>query len=531
MTLLAPPVEAQADLQRLQTDFAFFARKCLKLVDKDGNKTPFILNKAQRFLHERLEAQRTAGKPVRAIIVKGRQLGCSTYIQGRYYWLLWRTTRTLQAFILTHHDDATANLFGMARRFHDNMPAPIRPGEDKANEKQLIFSDTKCGYHVATAGGKEVGRSQTIQLFHGSEVPSWANAQMHVNSVLATALAKGAGTEGILEATAKGVGNVFHTYALDAMRGDSEYELIFLPFFWGEDCEEPCPSDTPFSDKWLEYGRLYGLTWEHLYWAWKKNREMARANGKSIDEPCAQFHEEFPASVDLAFQSSGDSFIPATSVMRARRPPEKIIGRGPIILGVDPSRDRDRCGVIDRCGRRAGERICEAWPPTGDVVFLAQKLAGVIKKLTPDAVNIDIGGVGAGVYDTLVDMGYGAICNPVNFGSAPIGLGPTGDRMYANRRAEMYDEAREWFEQPGGVQVPDRDDLHADLTAAVWGPGATRQRNNALVIEEKEKIKERIGRSPDLSDSFILTFAVPFAGTMQSNNVPRTKRRTGRGGY
>ena len=146
-------------------------------------------------------------------------------------------------------------------------------------------------------------------------------------------------------------------------------------------------------------------------------------------------------------------------------------------------------------------------------------------------MNIDVGGVGAGVYDTLVDMGYGQLCNPVNFGSGPIGLGPTGDRMYANRRAEMYDEAREWFEQPGGVQVPDRDDFQADVTAPMWGPGATRERNNALVIEDKEKIKERLGRSPDLNDAFILTFAVPFAGTMMSNNVSRPKRKTGRAGY
>ena len=526
----APPIEHQADLIRLRDDFAFFAKKCLKIVDKHGNLQPLILNKAQTYIHQRLEAQRKKGK-VRAVIVKGRQLGCSTYIQARFYWRLWRTTKTLQAFILTHHDDATTNLFGMARRYHDNLPAPIRPKEERANEKQLIFADTKCGYHVATAGGKEVGRSQTIQLFHGSEVPSWTNAPLHVSSVLRTALTSGPESEGILEATAKGVGNVFHTYALDAMKGNSDYELIFVPFYWGEDCEEPCPANHPFSDKWLQYGQLHKLNWEHLYWAWKANFELARANGKSVDEPCSQFHEEYPATVELAFQSSGDSFIPAVSVYKARQPEKPIIGHGPIILGVDPSRDRDRCGVIDRCGRRLGERICEAWPPTGDTVYLAQKLAGVIKKLRPDAVNIDVGGVGAGVYDNLVNMGYGDICNPVNFGSAPVGLGPTGQRMYANRRAEMWDEMRDWFEQEGGVQVPDRDDLHADLTAPVWGPGATRERNNALVIEEKEKIKERLGASPDIGDAAALCFAVPFAGTMRSNNQPRQKRRTGKGGY
>jgi hypothetical protein len=129
-------------------------------------------------------------------------------------------------------------------------------------------------------------------------------------------------------------------------------------------------------------------------------------------------------------------------------------------------------------------------------------------------------------------MGYGDICNPVNFGSAPIGKGPTGDEMYANRRAEMYDLMRDWFESPGGVQVPDSDALHMDLTAAQWGPGATRYNTgNELIIEDKAKIKERLGASPDLGDAAALTFAVPFAGMRQAERQPRPKRRTGRGGY
>ena len=464
--------------------------------------------------------------------MKGRQLGISTYLQARFYWRLWRTTKALRAFILTHEQDATDNLFGMAQRYHDNLPLPIRPKTKAANAKELIFADTDCGYQVATAGSKEVGRSQTLQLLHGSEVPSWPNAESHVVSLLTTALAKTPDSEGILEATAKGVGNVFHRMCMAAVRGESEYEAVFIPWFWGEDYVEPCPASHGFSDEWLTYGRLHGLHWEQLYWAWKTNRELAQAKSLDPDRICPDFRQEYPATFDEAFQSSGDSFIPASHVMAARRPAEVIIGRGPIILGVDPARDRDRVGIIDRCGRRAGERICEAWPPMGDTVYLAQRIVGVIKRIQPDAVNVDIGGLGAGVYDNLRDMGYGDICNPVNFGSAPIGLGPTGDKLYAHRRDEMWDEMREWFQEPAGVQIPDRDDLHADITAPVWGPGATRMTtSNALIIEPKDKIKERLGGSPDLGDALALTFAVPFAGTMMSNNVSRTKRRVGRGGY
>lgn len=221
--------EQAADLQRLRTDFPFFARKCLYIRTKSGELAPLKLNRAQTFLHERLERQRLgwtdpatgAVHPptkVRAIIVKGRQLGISTYLQARFYWRLWRTTKALRAFILTHEQDATDNLFGMAQRYHDNLPQPIRPKTKAANAKELIFADSDCGYQVATAGSKEVGRSQTIQLLHGSEVPSWPNAESHVVSLLTTALAKTSESEGILEATAKGVGNVFHRMCMAAIR-------------------------------------------------------------------------------------------------------------------------------------------------------------------------------------------------------------------------------------------------------------------------------------------------------------------------
>ena len=527
----APPLEAQADLQRLRTDFAFFARKCLKIRTKSGDMVPLKFNRLQTHLHQRIEAQRAKAGKVRVIVVKGRQGGASTYVEGRYYWKLWRTTKSLQAFILTHEQPATDNIFGMARRYHDNLPVFIRPKEKAANAKELIFADTLCGYVVATAGTKGTGRSSTMQLFHGSEVAYWPNAEDHIGGVFQT-LADLPDTEIILESTANGVGNLFHRLSMAAVRGIGAYELIFIPWFWIEEYERPCPAAHHFSDEWLAYGQMHKLEWQQLYWAFVKNQEIAQTIGQPEDRPCWLFKQEYPATFDEAFQTSGDTFISGLSVTKARNPPEPIIGRGPIILGIDPARTRDRIGIIDRCGRRMGQRICEAMPPPGDTVYLAQKLAAIIKRILPDAVNIDVGGPGGDVYDILCDMGFADICNPVNFGAAPVGLGPTGDRMYANRRSEMWDEMRDWFEQEGGVHIPDRDDLHQDLTAAVWGPGATRERNNALVIEEKEKIKERLGgASPDLGDAAALTFAVPFAGTARSNNQPRPKRRVGKGGY
>lgn len=526
--------EARALAERCAHDFEFFARTCLKIRTKGGDVEPLILNRAQRFLHERIEDQLRRTRSVRMVVVKGRQIGISTYIQARFYWRLWGARKSLKAFILTHEDPATENLFGIAKRFQDNMPAHLKPVEKAANAKELLFEANDSGYAVATAGGKPVGRSFTIQLCHASEVAFWPNAESHVKSLLTTALANEPGTEGIIESTGEGPSGVFYNYAAAALKRKSDYELTFIPWFWDDGYQEPCPSTFEPSADWLEYARAHSLTWEQLYWAYRKNRESAQATSQDPEKVCAEFKSEYPATFDDAFMASENSFIPGVAVLKARKPEEPIIGRGPIILGVDPARDRDRVGIVDRCGRRVGERISEAWLPEGNTVRLAERIAAVINRICPDAVAMDIGSNGAGVYDLLVEMGHGEIVYPVNFGSGAIGSGPNGDRVYANRRAEMYDLMRDWFETPGGVQIPDTDEMQTDLTAPVWGKNATRYNTaNALVLEDKEQIKLRLGHSPDLADALALTFAVPFAQKMTAQRQPSQGRgvRRKRGGY
>lgn len=518
-----------------EEDFELFAKICLKIVDKEGRVYPLILNNEQRILHKKFEEQlKTKGK-VRAIILKGRQQGCSTYIEARFYWKLWKTKqgRTLRTYILTHREEATDNLFGMAKRYHDNMPSHLRPPLSRSNTKELIFADTGSNYSVATAGGVEIGRSLTLHYVHSSEVALWPNAEMHVTSLLNTALSGAPGTESIIESTANGIGNVYHRYWQDAAKGKSEYEAIFLPWFWHEEYKTDVPEGWEPSGEFLEYGQVYELTWEQLYWAYIKNREAATAAGLPHDKFTPKFQQEYPANADEAFITSGESFIPAMSILKARKPEIKIQGTGPVIIGVDPARTGDLVGIIDRCGRRAGERICETWEPGGNLVHLSERIAHVLDKIRPDAVCIDVGGNGSGVYDNLLEFGYGGIIHAINFGSKPIGRGPTGDEMYFNRRAEMYDNLRQWFNTEGGVQIPDLDTIQMDLTAIKVGPGATRyNNNNELIIEDKEKIKSRLGHSCDIGDALALTFAVTFYHRAEANWQPppprrKTNRRTG----
>jgi hypothetical protein len=304
---------------------------------------------------------------------------------------------------------------------------------------------------------------------------------------------------------------------------------IFMPWFWSEDYRlEPFEGWTP-SKAWDEYGERNGLDWHQLYWAFVKNRDMAGATGASEDEPCWKFKQEYPSNAEEAFQTAGNSFIPSDKVAAARKPARSIIPAGPLILGVDPARGGgDKTGVVSRRGRRIGETICELWD-LDDTMQVVGRVANLIRLHRPVAVNVDVGGLGAGVYDRLREMGFDQV-NPVNFGSNPVGLGPTGDELYENRRAEMWDVMRDWFNDPAGVQIPDDDAMHADLTAPVWGAGQTRHKsNNELVIEPKDKIRERLGFSPDLGDAAALTFAMPVFESSYDHDAPVQRPRTATG--
>ncbi len=498
-----------AKLRRLRNDFGYFAKHCLRIRTKSGHVVPFELNQAQRYLHEQLEEQRRKTGRVRGIVLKGRQMGCSTYLQGRFYWRMWGS-KGLNAFILTHEQAATDNLFKMTKRYHELMPDWARHPTAASNAKELIFDGRECSYVVATAGTKEVGRSATIQLFHGSEVAFWPNAEDHVAG-LEQAQADADGTERVFESTANGIGNVFQRRYKAAERGDSSDIAVFMPWYWDDGYSTPCPDEWAPGKTWAEYQQANRLTRDQLYWAFLKNRDMATATGQAEDEPCWKFKQEYPSNADEAFQTAGNSFIPSNHVAMARV--RKVIPQGAMIIGVDPARGGgDKTGVIDRIGRKLGHNICATWD-FDDTMVTVGHVVGIIKKFRPAAVNIDVGGLGAGICDRLLELGYGHVVNPVNFGSSPLGVGPTGDEIYDNRRAEMWDVMRDWF--TGEVQIPDLDELHADLTSPAWGKGQTRfKSNNELVIEPKDSIRERFGFSPDLGDAAALTFAVPIAANV-----------------
>lgn len=494
-------MSASSKRERLRSDLEFYARNCLKIRTKAGEVVPFHFNRVQRYIHERLEDQRARTGRVRALILKGRQQGCSTYVGARFFHnTTWRKGQ--RTFILTHEDAATQNLFEMVNRFHEHCPPPVKPSTGAANAKELFFDKLDSGYKVGTAGTKGVGRSSTIQCFHGSEVAFWPNAETHAAGVM-QAVPDEDGTEEILESTANGMGNFFHQKWQDAERGVGDFIAVFVPWFWQEEYRREVPSDFRLSDEEQEYKSQYGLDDGQIVWRRNKISELKDEN---------LFKQEYPATAAEAFQMTGhDSYIKPEAVLRARK--ANIEGIGPLVIGADPARfGDDRFSLAWRRGRKVFKKESRQ---KLDTVAGANWIKQVIDHDKPDRVFIDVGGLGAGVYDILNNWGepYSAVVAPVDFSGSPQEpdiILPSGEKRPGpyNRRAEMWMRSKDWLDQPGGADIVDDDSLQADACA----PGYHYNANSYLLIESKEHMRQvRKLRSPDEWDAVVLTFAEPVS--------------------
>jgi len=476
-------------------DFKKFAPAFLTIRTKSGLPSKFTFNRAQTYLHNRLEDQRKATGKVRAVILKGRQAGCSTYVQARFFHKVI-TSRGKKAFILTHDKEATNNLFNMAKRFYENLEDGLIPKAGTENAKELYFKEFDSGYAIGTAGNKAVGRSQTIQLFHGSEIAFWQFAEDHSKGIM-QAISNEPDTEIILESTANGIGNYFHSRWLAAMSPDNEYQAIFIPWYWQEEYVYDA-ENMHLTEEEQHFFEMYsgnGLTREHLAWRRMKISEFS----KDYDAGKEHFQVEYPLSATEAFKNPiHNVFINSKYVEKARR--ADVEPNGPLIIGVDVAiSDRDRSAIIRRKGRHAYnlERISGH-----NTMELVGRVKRVIQQEHPLKVYIDCIGVGAGVVDRLQEMGYDCV-EGVN-----VARSANDKEKFKNLRAELWSDMRDWFYGELPVQIPDEDELHGELCSLGFKENSSGQ----IQIESKDDLRARGLPSPDGGDSLMLTFMGGYFG-------------------
>jgi hypothetical protein len=356
---------------RLREDFPFYAANCLKIVDKSARLVPFLLNDPQRELDEKLEAQRAAGMPQRAIILKSRQVGFSTKAQGKMIHKC--TLRAHRRGLVVAQDRPTgAKLWAIGERMYVNLPSDIGHGisvkpplVSRERGKSMAWGldsralrgagafDLDSSLVVDTANEIEAGRGGTYTDVHLSEVAFWPHPQK-MTSIL-SGVPDDIDTMVLLESTANSM-NFFKTWWDRAEQGDSEYLAFFVGWWRDPTCFRPFFSEEDKAEFMGEIGtgpwgeeephliEQFGCTPEQLHWRRKAIVDRCQSN---IDI----FHQEYPSSAEEAFILSGEHRFSTLYIQQAigqakareeERPPE----RGELRVAEKANR-KGRLGPVD----------------------------------------------------------------------------------------------------------------------------------------------------------------------------------------
>jgi hypothetical protein len=301
----------------------------LKIKTKDARIVPFRLNEAQGRLYDALMAQDRAGQPMRAIILKARQLGFSTMTEGLIYSRA-ATRENQNALIVAHRDDATKNVFEMAKRFYDNSPAALRPMRRASNAQEIVFGNPdrnekrrrmnpglNSRIRCVTAGGGGIGRSDTLQMVHASEFAFWPGDKKATWIGIMQAVPAERGTLVVIESTANGF-DEFHTMWEAAVNGESDFLPLFFPWYENPDYRRPAIPDTEWTAEEIELRDRLHLDDEQLTW-----RRWCIKNNCAGDVNF--FRQEYPATPEEAFLTSGRPVFEADLIaQRLRDVPEPV---------------------------------------------------------------------------------------------------------------------------------------------------------------------------------------------------------------
>ncbi|TCO79124.1 hypothetical protein [Marinisporobacter balticus] len=298
------------------------------VVDKEQRTVPFFLNELQWNLLEHIKkaiedyAARKRNH-LKFLLLKGRQGGFTTVITAlQLSYAIVR--KNFAGYTLADIADNTEAIFTDKAKFVlDNLPEAIKPTEKYNNRRELHFlkengKGLNSRWRIATAGNKDVGRSKTLNFFHGSESAFWDNLKSILTG-LGEALTKD--SIQILETTANGYNeykemwddteNTWEKLFYEWWR-TQEYELTFEDTQKEKDfkrhVENAVGSDNVENPEWC-YQRckwlleVKNLSWGQLYWyynKWKDKKEDIK--------------QEYPCTPEEAFLASGSNYFDIEAV-------------------------------------------------------------------------------------------------------------------------------------------------------------------------------------------------------------------------
>ena len=168
--------------------------------------------------------------------------------------------------------------------------------------------------------------------------------------------------------------------------------------------------------------------------------------------------------------------------------------------GIDPSRGgQDKTGIAKRYDNWFDEVVSYPGAVAKDGAIVAELARQAIGDAKPIYINVDVNGIGSSVFDHLKVM-YESV-RPFNGAEGSKYRDKSGKLKMRNKRAEMYWRMRDALDPKNGddLALPPDTELLADLCSAKYEVSSA-----GVKVEEKEEIKARIGRSPDIGEAVMM---------------------------
>ena len=282
------------------------------VVDKNQRTMPFFLNEVQ---HEFIETLNKAIKDFEAglitdislLVLKGRQQGFTTVVTALQ--LAYSIThKNFQGFTLADKSDNSEAIFQNKAKFpYGQLPEVLKPTEKFNNRRQLLFEKINSSWAVDTAT-KNVGRSRTVNFFHGSECAFWADGIASVQGALGEAFTRNCIK--IWESTANGYNDYqkmwdsgVHINCFYEWWKTKEYRVSFRSEEMMQEFLHQIEAKKGWiwdRLRWLRHDKM--LDSEQLYWYWNKYEKYLDKDLIKQEYPCTP-HEAFLLSGKNVFNT------------------------------------------------------------------------------------------------------------------------------------------------------------------------------------------------------------------------------------
>ncbi|MDE5829200.1 MAG: hypothetical protein K2H48_04335 [Duncaniella sp.] len=327
------------DTLRFRHDFEYWAARCTRIHDKYTRRNvPFVLNRPQRRVVAELERMRVSDEPIRLIVLKARQWGCSTLVAAYMLWIQMIHRHNWNSVICAHTRDTSLTVRLTTEMLLASYPDEYLDDDERACLKPLAgMSGTRyipgrgAAVTVTSSYGTNSVRGLDVTMAHLTEVAFWRQGKASGPEDTMRAVTSGITTEPytliVLESTAHGENNYFHNEWKRTVEGHSDKAWVFVPWYENEAYMRPVTDPETFVagmdgyEEWL--WREHGCCLEQICWYRCRRREYGDRR---------HLQSEYPTTPEEAFTEAFNGVFSAADADNLRLDCRQPVTTGEVVM-------------------------------------------------------------------------------------------------------------------------------------------------------------------------------------------------------